>query len=102
MFRLNGTLKVTSDSCSFKTEVTRCFFVHAGFHVGLAPASSQIANGCLVSPLAIEQRAGGAKLATGVSRGLLPVRSSESVSAKKIWMRLSFGQCKAIVTLLFP
>ena len=34
---------------------------------GLALASSQIANGYLVSPLATEQRAGVAKLATGAS-----------------------------------
>ena len=37
---------------------------------GLALASNQIANGYLVSPLATEQRAGVAKLATGVSRGV--------------------------------
>ena len=37
--------------------------------VGLALASSQIANGYLVPPLATEQRVGIAKLATGVSRG---------------------------------
>ena len=36
---------------------------------GLALASSQVANGYLVSPLATEQRAGVAKLATGVCRG---------------------------------
>ena len=36
----------------------------------LALASSQIANGYLVSSLATEQRAGVAKLATGVSGGV--------------------------------
>ena len=44
---------------------------------GLALACSQVANGHLVSPLATEQRAGVAKLATGVSRSVLKVRSSE-------------------------
>ena len=49
----------------------------------LALASSQISNGYLVSPLATERRAGVAKLVTGVSKSVLPVKSSESVSAKK-------------------
>ena len=43
-------------------------FVLNGFWLALA--SSQIANGYLVSPLVTEQSAGGAKLATGVSRGV--------------------------------
>ena len=37
---------------------------------GLALASSRIANGYLISPLATEKRAGVAKLATGVSCGV--------------------------------
>ena len=43
---------------------------------GLALASSQIASGHLVSPLATE-RAGVVKLATGVRRGVWQVKSSE-------------------------
>ena len=48
----------------------------------LALASSQIANGYLVSSLATEQRMGVAKLATGVSRGVSQVRSSEYLGIK--------------------
>ena len=53
------------------------FTVAAGFTVvqgthktGLVLASSQIGNGYLVSPLATGQRAGVAKLATAVFRGV--------------------------------
>ena len=41
---------------------------------GLALASSQVANGYLVSPLATEQRAGVAKLATRVFRSVWQVK----------------------------
>ena len=44
---------------------------------GLVLASSQIAHGYLVSPLATEQKAGVAKVAKGMIRGVRQVRSSE-------------------------
>ena len=40
-------------------------------------ASSGIANGYLISPLATEQKAGVAKVAKGMIRGVRQVRSSE-------------------------
>ena len=63
--------------CCLRWIVIQVWFIIAIGRAGLALASSQVANGYQDSPLATEQRAGVAKLATGVCRSMWQVSSSE-------------------------
>ena len=68
---------------------------------GLALASSQVANGYQASPLATEQRAGVAKLATGVCRSMWQVSSSEYLGVTYQKDTKDIGYCTRNLAMTF-